>query len=157
MVSIVYLFNWGNLFATSVVEYHFPCVGSYPSLASWNKGMEFILVWSMRRPIMVSQRSGSWTSRWMSLDSNVCNSLCSNNGACYGWSRSTLKTRCTLRHAGLSSWKAFSPICWRTLYGPYCKGFSFMYGPVKPSFFRCNQTWSPIWNEWGIDACRFGP
>ena len=146
MVSTVYSFMWGNLLATSVTEYNFPCAGSCPTLATWNKGMEFILVWRMCHPTKVSQRRGSWTSEWMS----VWNSFCSNNGAWYGRSRSTLKTGCRPKHAQRSSWKAFSPICLRILYGPYRKGFNFLCGLVKRSFFRCNQTWSPIWNEWGI-------
>ena len=150
MVSIVYSFRWGNLLATSIEEYHFPCVGSYPTLATWNKGMEFILVWCMHHPTMVSQIIGSWTSGWMSSSSVVCKSLCSNSGAWYGRIRSTLKTGCRPSNPGMSSWKAFSPICLRILYGPYHKGFIFLYGPVKRSFFICNQTWSPIWNEWEI-------
>ena len=85
----------------------------------------------------------------------VCNSFCSNNGAWYGRSWSTLKIGCRPRHAGMSSWKSFSPIYLRILYGPYCKGFIFLYGPVKHSFFRCNQTWPPIWNEWGIRCLSF--
>ena len=156
MVSIVYSFRWENLLATSVAEYHFPCTGSCLALSTWNKGMDFIIVWHMRRPTMVSQRRGSWTCGWMSLGSVVCNWLCSNNGAWYRQSRSTLKIGCRPRHAGMSSWKVFSPICLRILYGPYRKGFVFLHGPMKRSLFRCNQTWSPICNEWGIRCllCR---
>ena len=149
MVSIVYSFTWGNLLANSVAEYHFSCAGSSPILATWNKGMEFFLVWRMRRAIMVSQRRGSWTSGWMSLGSTICKSFYSNNGAWYRWSRSILKTGCKIRHARMSIWKMFSPIFLRIRYGPYCKGFKFLYGPVKRSF-RCIQAWFPIWKEWGM-------
>ena len=150
MVSIVYSFRWGNLLANSIVEYHFPYMGIFPALATWKKGMEFVLVWCIHRPTMVLQRKGSWTSGWMSIGYIVCKSFCSNSGAWYGRSKSTLKTRCIPRNAGMSSWKAFSPICLRILYGPYHKCFIFLYGPVKRYLFRHNQTWSPVWNEWGI-------
>ena len=152
MISIVYLFTWGNLLATSLAEYHFPCTGSCPALATWNKGIESVLVRHIHHPTMVSQRRGSCISGWMSLGSSVCKSLCSNKGAGYSRSTSTLKTGCSPRNAGISIWKVFSPIYLRILYGLYCKGFIFLYGPVKRPLFRCNQTWSPIWNEWGIQC-----
>ena len=150
MVSTVYSFRWGNLSATSLAEYHFPCTGSCLALATWNKGMDSILVWHTRRPKMVLQIRGSWTSGWMSLGSAICKSFCSNNGAWYGWHRSTLNTGCITKHEGMSSWKVFSPKFLRILYRPYHRGLSFLYGLVKRSFFRWNQTWSLIWNEWGV-------
>ena len=152
----MYSFRWGNLLATSLAEYHFPCMGSCPALSTWKNGMDFILVWRMSRPTMVSQGRGSWTSGWMSSGSVVYKSFCSNNGAWYGWSRSTLKIGYRTRHEGMSIWKVCLPICLTILYGPYRKGFIFQYGPVKCSFFRCNHTWSPIWNEWRIRclSCR---
>ena len=143
-------FRWGNLLVSSAVEYHFPSTGICPALATWNKGMEFILVWGMHCRTMVSQGRYSWTSKRFFLGSAFCKLFCSNKGAWYGWSISTLNTECRPKHEGMPSYKVFSLICLRILYGPYCKGFIFLYGPLKCSFFRCNQNWSPIQNEWGV-------
>ena len=146
MVPIVCSYIWGNMLVSLVAEYHFPYVGSFPTLATWNKGIAFILVWHICHPTMVSQGRGSWTSGWISSGSVVYKSLSSNIVVWYGWNRSTLNTRCRPRHEGMLSWKLFSPICLRIMYGPYSKGFSFMYGPVKrllemqPNLI-CNLKW----------------
>ena len=106
MVPIVFSFKWGNLLVISVKEYHFPCVGNYLDLATWNKVFLFVLVWHMRRPMIVLQGRGSWTSRWIYSSSVFYNSFCSNGGAWYGRSRSTLNSGCKPKHEGMLRWKS---------------------------------------------------
>ena len=138
MFPIFFSYKWGNLLVSLVEKYHFPNVGSCLNLATLNKGIAFILVSCMCHPTLGSQGRGSWTSGWMSLSFFFRKSLCSNSGAWYGRTRSTLNIRCSLGHEGMLSWKLFSPIFLRILYGTYRKGFIFLNRPVKNSFLRCN-------------------